>query len=206
MIKPSSGLTGEQANGLIARQIGRLRKSQNLSFDALAARSEVSKGMLVAIEQGGANPSIATLCKLASSLRVSVTDLLGENIEPSCAVQVVAPDQARELWQGPKGGRAVLLVGSHGPDMLELWEWTLLPGEEFYSKGHPVGTMELLAVSEGILCMEVEGTINLIAAEHRAVAMTDRPHTYRCHGKKRARFQMAIHEPAQHPTKRSASK
>jgi transcriptional regulator with XRE-family HTH domain len=203
MSKPTSGLTGEQANGLIAREIGRLRKSQNLSFDALAARSEVSKGMLVAIEQGGANPSIATLCKLAASLRVSITDLLAGNIEPS-VVQIVAPEQAKELWEGPKGGRALLLVGSPGPDMLELWEWTLLPGEEFYSKGHPAGTMELLAVTEGILSIEVEGAIHLIAAEHRAVAMTDRPHTYRCHGKKRTRFQMAVHEPAQHPTRRSA--
>ena len=205
MAKSSSRLTGVQANGLIARQIGRLRRAQNLSFDALAARSEISKGTLVAIEQGSANPSISTLCKLAACLRVSITDLLSGDLEDSSAVHVFAPDQAKELWQGAKGGRAVLLVGSHGPDMLELWEWTLFPGEEYSSKGHPAGTMELLAVTEGTLSVEVDAVTSLIAADHRAVAMTDRPHTYGCHGKKRTRFQMVVREWASRPTRWSTS-
>lgn len=203
MAKSPLRLTGEQANGFIARHISRLRKAQGLTFDALAARSDISKGMLVAIEQGSANPSISTLCKLAVCLRVSVTDLLSGHVDDLSAVQILTPDQAKELWQGAKGGRAVLLVGSHGPDMLELWEWTLFPGEEFASKGHPAGTMELLAVSEGTLSIEMDGVASLIATDHRAVAMTARPHIYRCHGKKRTRFQMVVHEPASHTVKRS---
>ena len=66
-------------NGLIARRIAQFRKGQSLSFDALAARSDISKGMLVAIEQGTANPSIGTLCKLAATLRVSLSELLGRS-------------------------------------------------------------------------------------------------------------------------------
>jgi transcriptional regulator with XRE-family HTH domain len=185
---------GAEVNDHIARHIARLRRAQDLSFDALATRSEISKGMLVAIEQGNANPSIATLCKLAASLRVSITDLLMGDDQASAAVQIFAPGQAKTLWQGRNGGRATLLVGSQGPDMLELWEWTLFPGDEYPSKGHPAGTMELLAVSEGTLALQVDGLDHLIAAEHRAVAATDRPHTYRCHGKKRVRFHMVVYE------------
>jgi transcriptional regulator with XRE-family HTH domain len=195
MPEAANSVSGDEVNGLIARRVADLRKARNLSFDALAARSEISKGMLVAIEQGRANPSIGTLCKLAAALRVSLAELLAEAPRSLEAVQVVSPDQASVLWQGTKGGVATLLVGSTGPDMLELWEWTLFPGETFQSKRHPKGTVELLSVKEGTLALEVDGIDYLIPAHHRAVAKTDRPHSYRCQGKKRTRFSMVVHEP-----------
>ena len=195
MPEAASPLPGDEVNGLIARRVADLRKARNLSFDALAARSEISKGMLVAIEQGRANPSIGTLCKLAAALRVSLAELLAEGPRPLDRVQIVSPDQANILWQGSKGGLATLLVGSAGPDMLELWEWTLFPGETFQSKRHPKGTVELLSVKEGTLALEVDGIDHLIPAHHRAVAKTDKPHSYRCHGGKRTRFSMVVHEP-----------
>jgi transcriptional regulator with XRE-family HTH domain len=194
MPKVANVAPGTTVNGLIARRVARLRKVEELSFDSLAARSGLSKGMLVAIEQGTANPSIGTLCKLAATLRVSLTDLLAEEEAKSTAIRVITPDQANDLWRGPKGGLATLLVGSAGPDMLELWEWTLFPGEDFQSKGHPKGTVELLSVSEGVLAVEIDEVNHLIGASHRAVLVADRPHAYRCHGKKRTRFAMVVQE------------
>jgi transcriptional regulator with XRE-family HTH domain len=195
MREAANPVPGDEVNGLIARRVADLRKVRNLSFDALAARSEISKGMLVAIEQGCANPSIGTLCKLAAALRVSLAELLEEGPRPLNRVQIVSPGQANVLWQGAKGGLATLLIGSSGPDMLELWEWTLFPGETFKSKRHAMGTVELLSVKEGTLALEVDGIDHLIPAHHRAVAMTDQPHAYRCHGEKRTRFAMVVHEP-----------
>lgn len=195
MPQPTNRVPGDEVNGLIARRVADLRKTRNLSFDALAARSEISKGMLVAIEQGRANPSIGTLCKLAAGLRVSVAELLAEGPRPLDRVQIVSPDQANVLWHGTKGGLATLLVGSAGPDMLELWEWTLFPGEKLQSERHPKGTIELLSVREGTLALEVDGTKHLIAAHYCAIALTDRPHAYGCHGEKRVRFSMVVHEP-----------
>jgi transcriptional regulator with XRE-family HTH domain len=197
MVQPASSVPGDEVNGLIARRAAHLRKEQNLSFDALAARSNISKGMLVAIEQGRANPSIGTLCKLAAALRLSLAELLEEGPRPLNRVQIVPPDQANVLWHGAKGGLATLLIGSAGPDMLELWEWTLFPGEKFQSKRHPKGTVELLSVTEGTLALEVDGTDHFIPARHRAIAMADRPHAYRCHGEKRTRFSMVVHEPGE---------
>jgi transcriptional regulator with XRE-family HTH domain len=191
----ANSVPGDAVNGLIARRVADLRKARNLSFDALAARSEISKGMVVAIEQGRANPSIGTLCKLAAALHVSLAELLADAPRTFDPVRVVAPDQASVLWEGAKGGLATLLVGSTGPDMLELWEWTLFPGETFQSKRHPKGTVELLSVKEGTLALEVDGIDYLVPAHHRAVAKTDRPHSYRCHGGKRTRFSMVVHDP-----------
>lgn len=188
---------GEAANGLIARRVADLRRARNLSFDALSARCQISKGMLVGIEQGSANPSIGTLCKLAATLRVSLVELLEEALEQSKPVEIISPDRANVLWKGVKGGRATLLVSSSGPGMLELREWTLFPGEKFRAKKHLNGTVELLSITEGTLALEVDGVDYLVPARHRAVAMTDRRHAYRCHGDKRTRFLMVIQEPGE---------
>ncbi len=191
----SKPLVADEINGLIAGRTGQLRKSRGMSFDALAARSEISKGMLVAIEQGRANPSIGTLCKLAAALHVSLSELLADASPRPLDVQVVSPDQTSVLWEGPKGGFATLLVGSAGPDMLELWEWQLCPGETFKAKEHGSGTVELLLVTEGTLALEVDGLGYMVPTNHRAVAKTDRPHSYRSHGGKRTRFSMVVYEP-----------
>jgi transcriptional regulator with XRE-family HTH domain len=187
---------GAEINEAIARRAAQLRKLRSLSLDALAARSEISKGMLVAIEQGRANPSIGTLCKLAAGLRASLAELLEDGPRAIDQVQIVSPDETNILWHGAKGGLAILLVGSAGPDMLELWEWALRPGEKFQAKPHAKGTIELLSVEEGTLGLEVGGKDYLVPARHRAIARADQPHSYRCHGAKRVRFSMVVHEPA----------
>lgn len=179
----------------LARRVGSLRKAKQLSFDDLAARSGVSKGMLVQIEQGRANPSIATLSKLAASLWVSVPDLITAADETKSPVRVVAPGSMPLLWKGPKGGSALILVGSEGPDMLELWDWTLMPSERYEAKPHASGTLELIHVTDGSLILEVAGTSHVVKAGASAFARTDRSHAYVCGGRARTRFLMVASEP-----------
>lgn len=196
---PATEDAADLLNGAIARRISLLRKGKQQTFDQLAVRSGVSKGMLVQIEQGRANPSIATLCRLAAGLGVSVADLMSVADEPRSPVQVVASDETRILWKGPKGGSAALLIGSDGPDMLELWNWTLQPGERYEARPHSVGTLELVHVQQGSLALEVDGVVTAIAAGDSAFARTDRPHAYACGGRKRAVFSMVVFEPTTTP-------
>jgi transcriptional regulator with XRE-family HTH domain len=195
-ISTKTDAPSERMNDAIARRIAALRKDKGLSFDDLAARSGVSKGMLVQLEQGRANPSIATLCKLAESLRVSVADLVAAADETRSLVHIVAADSMPLLWQGSKGGQARLLVGSGGPDMLELWEWVLLPGERYESRPHPRGTQELIHVREGTLILEVAGVAHTLGKGASAYARTDHTHAYQCGGRARTRFSMAVLESA----------
>ena len=60
----------------VSARIRDRRRDQRLTLDRLASLSGVSKGMLVQIESGDANPSIAILCKVAAALGVSVADLV----------------------------------------------------------------------------------------------------------------------------------
>src|SRR5438093_1694537 len=115
---------------------GRLRdrrRDQRLSLDRLAAVAGVSKGMLVQIESGRANPSIATLCKVAAALGASVADLV--QVAGQHPAEVMPASAPRLLWRGSKGGSATLLVGSAGPGMLEPWRGGVGPGGRFDAPG-----------------------------------------------------------------------
>lgn len=182
-------------SAVVAQRIGALRKGLALSFDGLAQRAGLSKGTLVQIEQGGANPSISTLCRLAAALGVSVSDLVAPAEVPERAVTLLGRNDARSLWTGPAGGSALLLAGTPGPDMLELWTWVLMPGERFEAALHGEGTREIIHVTDGTLALEVDGLSSVVAAGSTAIARTDRPHAYHNPFTVPARFTMAVHEP-----------
>jgi transcriptional regulator with XRE-family HTH domain len=177
---------------IVSSRIRDRRRDQRLSLDRLATLAGVSKGMLVQIEQGQANPSIATLCKVAAALGASVADLV--QVAGRHPAEVMPAASPRLLWRGPKGGSATLLVGSAGPDMLELWSWELLPGERYDAPAHPEGTQELLHVVRGRLALAFGDVSYVIETGGSAVAQTDRPHAYVCDGKRPAHFTMVVAE------------
>ena len=80
--------------------------------------------------------------------------------------------------------------------MVELWQWSLNPGERFTSPGHGEGTTELLFVTEGALTLTVNDGVYLIREGDSAVARTDAPHSYANAGDKIARFTMTVSEKA----------
>jgi len=176
----------------LANRIRTWRKEKKLSLDELSRRASVSKGMLVEIEKGAANPSIAILCKLAAALGVSVAEIVNVASEPQ--VHVIEEAAIPVLWQGEKGGSARLLAGTAGPDMIELWRWEMQPGESFSSPGHPAGTVELLHVQAGVLTLKVAESVTQVSAGASAVAKTDAAHSYGNDGESVVRFTMTVAE------------
>ena len=191
-IMTDSGADVAQVSLAVATRIRNWRKEKKLSLDELSRRASVSKGMLVEIEKGAANPSIAILCKLAVALGVSVADIVSVTSDPP--VQVIETSAIPVLWRGEQGGSARLLAGTSGPDMIELWRWEMFPGECFASSGHPAGTFELLHVESGELTLTVDETKVQVNAGNSAVAKTEAAHTYANGGDSVLRFTMTVAE------------
>lgn len=166
----------EIVNQAIAGRVHQYRKAHHLSLDELAKRAEISKGMLVQIEKGRANPSIGILCKLANALKVSVADIVNVSIEPKVAV--IKGSDIPVLWRGENGGQAKLLAGTKGPTMVELWRWEMQPGEVFSAEAHSKGTIELFHVEQGALTMTVDNKDYCLDSGDAMVAQTDVPHHY----------------------------
>lgn len=81
-----------------------------------------------------------------------------------------------------------------GPDMLELWQWIMHPGEQFESAGHPADTCELLFVNQGTLTLTVDGRRFIIREGCSAVARTDMPHAYVNDTNEVLEFTMTVNE------------
>lgn len=175
----------------LAEAVRRLRAARSWTLDDLAARSGVSRRLVVQIEQGKANPSIGTLLRLADALEVVLSDLVSE--QKTTAVGVRAPSDATELWQGPSGGRALLDV-SRGP--LELWSWTLEPGESHESDPHHFGALELVKVRIGTLVLEVDDESVRVKAGHSAWFDASRQHAYRNVGNTPVTFTLVVFDSA----------
>ncbi|MFD1803331.1 XRE family transcriptional regulator [Mixta tenebrionis] len=191
----STGADIASVSAAVSSSIKAWRKQQKISLDELSRRAGVSKGMLVEIEKGSANPSIAILCKIAAALGLSVADIV--NVTRAPDAWLISGDEIPVLWQGEKGGSARLLAGSRGPDMVELWRWEMFPGEVFSSPGHPAGTVELLHVEEGVLALNTAACELMVAKGCSAVARTDNPHQYANRGDTPLVFTMTVAEP--HP-------
>jgi len=183
----------EDLLSILSARIRARRRDRGLSLDRLAAAAGVSKGVLVQIENGAANPSIATLCKVAAALGASVADLV--QVSAQHPAEVLPAGAPRLLWRGPKGGRATLLVGTSGPDMIELWTWELRAGERYDAPAHPAGTQELFHVERGSLALAFGEVRYVVPAGGSALAYTDRPHAYAAEGRRPVHFTMVVAEP-----------
>src|SRR5215831_20163634 len=138
---------------VIGGRVRQGRASRGWTLDQLAERSAVSRRMLVSIEQGSANPSIAMLLRISDALGIGLPALV--NMDRSSRLRVTRAGAAPVLWRGKAGGQAALVAGAESPDVTELWDWTLGPGESHSSEAHLAGTRELLLVLDGQLELRV---------------------------------------------------
>jgi len=182
----------------IPAEVGaRVRNARTLrgwTLDQLAERSGVSRRMVVNVEAGTSNASIATLLRLATALHVSLADVVSDSSHGE-AIMVTGPADREALWRGSAGGSAVMVASAATPDMLELWDWTMQPGDEYESEPHRPGTRELLHVTAGLLRLSVAGDIRELGESEAASFAADVPHGYSNGGRDRLRFTMTVLEP-----------
>jgi transcriptional regulator with XRE-family HTH domain len=190
----------------VARAIGgrvrQARAGRGWTLDQLAERSGVSRRMLVSIEQGSANPSIATLLLVSDALGIGLPALV--EMDRSPGLRVTRAGSAPVLWRGKLGGQAVLVAGTEPPDVTELWDWTLGPGESHSSPAHAAGTRELLLVLDGQVEVRVGQHAGVLGTGDSASFAGDLPHGYAnpdpAHA---ARFALTVFEPGVGPGSRS---
>jgi transcriptional regulator with XRE-family HTH domain len=174
----------------IARTLQALRADRGWSLDQLAARSSVSKGVLVALEQGRSNPNLATLARIGDAFGVPVTLLVDVGGEP--AVRISRPDASRVLWRGPSGGTGTIIGATDPPWAVELWRWEVMPGETFGGDAHAPATREMVWVESGTLTLTVAGERYAVSAGQCARFAGSRPHRYDNEGDQPAHLTMVV--------------
>lgn len=184
----------EEVAGSLAANLRRLRANRGWSLEAVAERAEVSKNTVIQVEQGRANPSIATLCRLADALGVGVASLIEAPASPRVTVR--RADDTPVLWASEAGSRALFCLGTDPPDVVELWDWTLAPGEGFDGEAHPPGTVELLLVLDGHLALRVGTGEHHLDAGDSVLFEAEVPHRYENGGTEPCRFVLSVLQPS----------
>jgi transcriptional regulator with XRE-family HTH domain/uncharacterized cupin superfamily protein len=180
----------EEVATTIGRNVRELRQRRRMTIDALAAAAEVSRGTVIQVEAARGNPSIATLCNLAAALGVGVTSLVTGDGPPRVTVRPAR--EATALWTSPAGSRALFRIGTDPPDVVELWDWTLQPGDGFDGEAHPHGTVEVLTVLAGTLALRVGESAVALAADDAVVFEAHTLHRYANEGAEPVRFHMVV--------------
>ncbi|WP_271407741.1 helix-turn-helix domain-containing protein [Pseudomonas sp. Q1-7] len=167
----------------VSENVRRLRRAAGLSQEALASAAGVSRRMLVGIEGGDVNVSLATLDRIAAALGVLFPDLVQQPDRPDRSrINVVA-------WVGDQpGSRATLLASSATRHEVELWSWSLAPGERYTAEPDAEGWREMIFVIEGRLSVLRGEARQEVEAGDFLVFGSDQPYVYANEGEGLVRF------------------
>lgn len=177
----------------IGARVRQERLARGWTLDRLAAEASVSRRMVVSVEQGAVNPSVGTLLRLSDALGVGLPAL----VEPpeSRSVTITRSGAGAQLWTGSGGGRGVLVAGTPPPDVVELWDWSLAPGDRHVSEAHAAGTKELVHVLAGRISVQVDDQVIDLDAGDALTFPGDVDHAYLNGNDAPARFSLAVFEP-----------
>lgn len=183
----------ESLSMTIGGRVRQERTSRGWTLDRLADQAGISRRMVVNVEQGSANPSIATLLSLSDALGIGLPALV-EPPERTVSALTRAGEGAL-LWEGGNGGRGFLVAATEPPDVVELWDWTLEPGDSHQSTAHSNGTRELLLVGTGTLTLSIGADIFELEPGDAMSFAGDEPHAYENRTQDTATFTLSVFEP-----------
>jgi len=167
----------------VSLNVRRLRHAAGFSQTTLAQQSGVSRRMLVAIEAGETNVSLATLDRVAEALNVAFSDLIQAPDERDCSrINEIA-------WVGAQAdSKAVLLAKASARREVELWEFSLAPGDAYASQADPDGWSEQVFVIEGCLTVSLPEQVRQVTAGEFFMFASNQPHTFSNDGDVALRF------------------
>ncbi len=190
----ASGETGavERADGpfdtlehLVGVNLARLRAERQLSLDALARASGVSRAMLAQVESARSVPSIKVLCKVAAALKVSVAAFLRRHALNG--FEHLPAERARRVVSANGRFSVRPLYPDDEPAAAEFHELRIAPLHTEPGTRSAPGTTVNLVVSEGTLEISVHDQRQLLATGDAIVFDADQPHSLRNPGDTEAR-------------------
>lgn len=162
-------------NSIIASNLKRLRNEKKLSLSKLSELSGVSKVMLGQIERGESNPTINTVWKIATGLKVPYTYIIDE--PKSNTILIKKQDIIEQLSEDSKF-KIYNYFSTNNTRNFELFTSQLDKKSSYYSKGHGDKSEEYLLIFHGELILDI-GDKNYILNDGDFIQFdASRPHTY----------------------------
>jgi transcriptional regulator with XRE-family HTH domain len=166
---------------VVGHNIKRLRSRRNLSMEALAKLSGVSRAMLGQIELGRSVPTINVVWKIARAFDVPFSTMIAsENVEK---IRVMTAEETKTLSSATGEFSSRALFPFEGERNTEFYEIRVKPGCEEAAEAHAIGTIENLVVVRGTLSIEIGSEVRSLTPGDAILFQADIPHIYRNPGK-----------------------
>lgn len=162
-------------NQNISMNLKRIRLSKGYSLDVVAEQTGVSKSMLGQIERGEANPTIGTLGKIVSGLRVSLTELVKtpeESVYPISREWLIPTKEVLGKY------RVYTYFPYEKERNFEIYVIEIEPGGVYSSGAHGENTKEYVIVEKGELELKVARSDYRLQGGDAVRFDSDREHEY----------------------------
>lgn len=110
----------------LADNLKRIRTRRNLSLEAVAGLTGVSRSMLAQIERGESNPTVSTINKITAGLRISYEELLCPKKDE---LRIIDPEFLGEYSERPGKYRTLMIFPYEAGRSFEQMKIVIEPGQ-----------------------------------------------------------------------------
>lgn len=179
-------------NARIAVRVRELRERSDLSLDALAGRSDVSRSMISLIERGETSATAVVLEKIATALGVTLGALFDDAAAPPRPVSTAAE---RSSWKDPESGYVRRNISPPNyPSPIRIVEVMFPAGAKVsYETGaRDREVAQQIWVQQGALEVTVGKVTHKLAQDDCLAMQLDAPVTFRNRTRKPARYLVVL--------------
>lgn len=176
-------------NLVIGNKLKDIRNKRNISLDEAAKLTGVSKAMLGQIERGQSNPTVSTLWKIATGLKVSFSFFIDQNKEE---LEIVHQDCIDPIIEDDNRMRLYPIFPFDANKGFEIFTIELEKGCNHISTPHSEGVEEYIIVTEGEIEVSIDDKQFVLQKGNSIKFMANRAHTYRNKTQNKATFQNII--------------
>lgn len=176
-------------NLIIGNRLKDIRNKRNLSLDEVTKLTGVSKAMLGQIERGQSNPTVSTLWKIATGLKVSFSLFIDENQDD---LKVICQNDIDPIIENNNNMRLYPIFPFDANKGFEIFTIELEPNCNHISTPHSEGVEEYIIVTEGQIEMEIDNKNFILQKGNSIRFIANKPHTYKNINKGMSTFQNII--------------
>ena len=176
-------------NLIIGNKLKDIRNKRNLSLDEVAKLTGVSKAMLGQIERGKSNPTVSTLWKIATGLKISFSLFIDEDQED---LKVIDQKDISPIIEDNNRMRLYPIFPFDANKGFEIFTIELEPDCNHISTPHNEGVEEYIIVTEGQIEININSKKFILEKGNSMRFMANCPHSYKNINQGRSVFQNII--------------
>ncbi|MCR4586113.1 MAG: helix-turn-helix domain-containing protein [Lachnospiraceae bacterium] len=137
----------------LSDNLKRIRTRRNLSLEAVAGLTGVSRSMLAQIERGESNPTVSTINKITAGLRIDYEELLCPKKDE---LRIIDPEMAGEFSERPGKYRTLMIFPYEQGRSFEQMKAVIEPGQVLGNLLPGEDMNEYVSVISGDLVLRVQ--------------------------------------------------